>query len=237
MYAVNTYTEKLSYIAKEIFVKVLTKKFVCATICTIKFALIRGRLNADTRYCGGETTVKKVRRGEKQMDELKDIFGEDSLDYATFEQKVKEKGWDLKDFSGGKYVSKEKYSRLQGDFDKYKADNDPQKYADYDAIKAERDQLLQEKEDAQLAGQVSAANVSEKYAKFVTAEVKALVTNGKTFAECLADYLKENPQFVEQAQKPQSFFSRGNSSLDVSGVGVGTPKTTDRIMNDFIRRK
>ena len=171
------------------------------------------------------------------MDELKELFGEESLDYATFEQKVKEKGWDLKDFSGGKYVSKEKYSRLQGDFDKFKQDNDPQKYADYDAIKTELEQLRQEKSDAELAGQVAAAHVGEKFRKFVTSEVKALVTDKKTFKECLDDYLKENQQFVEQAEKPQSFFSRGNSSLDVSGVGAGAPKSTSQTMDNFIRRK
>lgn len=171
------------------------------------------------------------------MDELKELFGEESLDYATFEQKVKEKGWDLKDFSGGKYVSKDKYTRLQSDFDKFKTENDVTKYSDYEAIKTELEQLRQEKTDAELAAQVAAAHVGEKFRKFVTAEVKAIATDKKPFAECLSEYLKENQQFVEQAQKPQSFFSRGNSSLDVSGVGTGAKKTTEQTMDDFIRRK
>ena len=171
------------------------------------------------------------------MNELKELFGEESLDYATFEQKIAEKGWDLRNFDGKKYIDRDTYSKLQRNFDKYKEENNPEKYADYDAIKAELEQLRQEKADAELAGQVAAAHVAEKFRKFVTSEVKALVTDKKAFKECLDEYLKENQQFVEQAEKPQSFFSRGNSSLDVSGVGAGAPKTTSQTMDNFIRRK
>lgn len=40
---------------------------------------------------------------------LKDVFGEDSLDYDTLSSKLQEKGIKLADLSTGKYVDKKKY--------------------------------------------------------------------------------------------------------------------------------
>lgn len=166
------------------------------------------------------------------MEELKAIFGEESLDYATFEQRIADNGIELGNLAGKKYVATEKYSKLQREFDKYKSENDVSKYADYEDVKAERDALRAEKADNELAAQVTAAGVDAKFRKFVLAEVKGLVTDTKDFAACLADYLKENAQFIEQP-KPQTSFFRGGTSVNVDGDI--SKKSTNQKMNEFIK--
>lgn len=169
------------------------------------------------------------------MEELKALFGEESLDYATFESKLAESGLKLANLAGGGYVAADKYSKLQRDFDKYKAENDVSKYSDYEAIKAERDTLVAEKAENALTAQVVAAGVGEKFRKFVTAEVKGLVTKEKDFVACLSEYLKENSQFVEQPDTSgKGFFQRGGSSVDLSGGTKKTQSTSEK-MNNFIK--
>lgn len=167
------------------------------------------------------------------MDELKDLFGDESLDYATFEQKLTDSGMKLVNIKSGGYVDKAKYDKLSGDFNKYKADNDVSKYADYDSLKAEVEQLRTEKLEAGYMSEAAAAGVDEKFREFVISKAKASVTKDKDFKSCLTDYLKENQQFIVQQKQPKYF---GTTSLDMSG-GNKSEKTTSQIMNDFLRRK
>lgn len=165
------------------------------------------------------------------MDELKELFGEESLDYATFEQKLGEKGIKLANLKAGGYIDKAKYDKLAGDFTKYKTDNDVSKYADYDAIKQELETLKAEKAEAELMKDVAAAKVGDKFQKFVLSEVKPLVTDKKDFKACLADYLKDNPQFLEDNQ---GVFKRGSQVILEGGAGGGD-KSTNKKMNDILR--
>lgn len=169
------------------------------------------------------------------MDELKTLFGSDSLDYATFEQKLGEAGINLANLAGGGYVAKGKYDKLAGEYAKYKADNDPSKYADYDSIKAERDTLKAEKAERELSAKVTAAGVGERFTKFVMSEVSALVTDKKDFDTALKEYLAANPQFAEQEQ-PRGFFSRGSTAPNMQGGDEGK-KTINQKMNNLLRGK
>ena len=139
------------------------------------------------------------------MDGLKELFGDGALTAAEFEAKVAEKGYNLADLSGGRYVDKSKFDRLKSDFDRYKADNDVTKYADYDKIVQERDALRAEKQERELVEKVSAAKVSAAFQKFVVSEVKQKVSETMTFDDALAEYVKSNPQYIEGKQAGQPF--------------------------------
>lgn len=167
------------------------------------------------------------------MDELQELFGEESLSYADFTAKLNEKGIKLANIKAGGYVDKGKYDKLAGDFAKYKQENDVSKYADYDTLKEELEKLKAEKEEAEFVAKVAEAKVDAKFQKFVVAEVKPLVSDKKDFKTCLDEYLKENPQFVENVQRRGVIRSGSQVSLD-EGSGAGA-KNINQKMNDFIR--
>ena len=167
------------------------------------------------------------------MDELQELFGEESLSYADFTAKLNEKGIKLANIKAGGYVDKGKYDKLAGEYAKYKQENDVSKYADYDTLKAELEKLKAEKEEAEFVAKVAEAKVDAKFQKFVVAEVKPLVSDKKDFKTCLDEYLKENPQFIENVQRRGVIRSGSQVSLD-EGSGAGA-KNINQKMNDFIR--
>lgn len=167
------------------------------------------------------------------MDELQELFGDGALSYADFSAKLNEHGIKLANIKAGGYVDKGKYDKLAGEYAKYKQENDVSKYADYDAIKTELETLKAEKADAELAKEVAAANVDVKFQKFVMSEVKPLVTDKKDFKACLADYLKENPQFVVNTQRQGVFQKSSQPNFDDSNKG-GAPSTNKK-MNEILR--
>ena len=167
------------------------------------------------------------------MDELQELFGEESLSYADFTAKLNEHGIKLANIKAGGYVDKGKYDKLAGEYAKYKQENDVSKYADYDTLKAELEKLKAEKEEAEFVAKVAEAKVDAKFQKFVVAEVKPLVSDKKDFKTCLDEYLKENPQFVENVQRRGVIRSGSQVSLD-EGNGAGA-KNINQKMNDFIR--
>lgn len=167
------------------------------------------------------------------MDELQELFGEESLSYADFTAKLNEHGIKLANIKAGGYVDKGKYDKLAGEYAKYKQENDVSKYADYDTLKEELEKLKAEKEEAEFVAKVAEAKVDAKFQKFVVAEVKQLVSDKKDFKTCLDEYLKENPQFVENVQRRGVIRSGSQVSLD-EGSGAGA-KNINQKMNDFIR--
>ena len=167
------------------------------------------------------------------MDELQELFGEESLSYADFTARLNEHGIKLANIKAGGYVDKGKYDKLAGEYAKYKQENDVSKYADYDTLKAELEKLKAEKEEAEFVAKVAEARVDAKFQKFVVAEVKPLVSDKKDFKTCLDEYLKENPQFVENVQRRGVIRSGSQVSLD-EGSGAGA-KNINQKMNDFIR--
>ena len=167
------------------------------------------------------------------MDELQELFGDEALNYADFSAKLSEKGIKLANIKAGGYVDKGKYDKLAGEYAKYKQENDVSKYADYDTLKAELEKLKAEKEEAEFVAKVAEAKVDAKFQKFVVSEVKPLVSDKKDFKTCLDEYLKENPQFVENVQRRGVIRSGSQVSLD-EGSGAGA-KNINQKMNDFIR--
>lgn len=167
------------------------------------------------------------------MDELQELFGDEALNYADFSAKLSEKGIKLANIKAGGYVDKAKFDKLSAEFSKFKQDNDVSKYADYDAVKAELEQLKAEKADAELAKEVAAANVDVKFQKFVMSEVKPLVTDKKDFKTCLGEYLKENPQFIVNTQRQNVFQKNSQPNFDDGNKG-GTSSTSKK-MNDILR--
>lgn len=167
------------------------------------------------------------------MDELQELFGDEALNYADFSAKLSEKGIKLANIKAGGYVDKGKYDKLAGEYAKYKQENDVSKYADYDTLKAELEKLKTEKEEAEFVAKVAEAKVDAKFQKFVVSEVKPLVSDKKDFKTCLDEYLKENPQFVENVQRRGVIRSGSQVSLD-EGSGAGA-KNINQKMNDFIR--
>lgn len=167
------------------------------------------------------------------MDELQELFGDEALNYADFSAKLSEKGIKLANIKAGGYVDKGKYDKLAGEYAKYKQENDVSKYADYDTLKAELEKLKAEKEEAEYVAKVAEAKVDAKFQKFVVSEVKPLVSDKKDFKTCLDEYLKENPQFVENVQRRGVIRSGSQVSLD-EGSGAGA-KNINQKMNDFIR--
>ena len=167
------------------------------------------------------------------MDELQELFGEGALSYADFSAKLNEHGIKLANIKAGGYVDKGKYDKLAGEYAKYKQENDVSKYADYETIKTELETLKAEKADAELAKEVAAANVDAKFQKFVMSEVKPLVTEKKDFKACLAEYLKENPQFIVNTQR-QGVFTKGSQPNFDDGAKGGAPSTNKK-MNEILR--
>ena len=167
------------------------------------------------------------------MDELQELFGEESLSYADFTARLSERGIKLANVRAGGYVDKGKYDKLAGEYAKYKQENDVSKYDDYDTLKAELEKLKAEKEEAEYMANVAEARVDARFQKFVVSEVKPLVSDKKDFKTCLGEYLKENPQFVENAQRRGVIRSGSQVSLD-EGSGAGA-KNINQKMNDFIR--
>lgn len=149
------------------------------------------------------------------MEELRSLFGEESLTFSQFLEKLNESGMKLVNIKAGGYVDKNKFDKLQSDFEKYKAENDVSKYADYDALKKEVETLKAEKAEVEFGAEVTAAGVDDKFKKFVLSEVKPLVTEEKDFKTALAEYVKDNAQFLKKEPNPVpnptfKFGSQGN---------------------------
>lgn len=132
------------------------------------------------------------------MEELKNIFGENALNYETFMAKITESGIKLVNLKSGGYVDKNKFEKLQTEFEKYKTDNDISKYSDYEEIKAENEKLKSEKAENELFAHLSEANIDDRFKKFVLSEVKPLVSKDKDFKTALSEYIKDNSQFLKQ---------------------------------------
>lgn len=171
------------------------------------------------------------------MEELKALFGEGSLSYEEFSQKLGEAG-DIKlaNLSSGNYVDKAKYEKLEKKYNewqtKYSAlDESTKGYGDlqakYDALKTDFDALVTKQEEAEKMALISGANVNPKFAKFIYAEVSSMTNESKDFKTALAEYLKDNKEFLNQKQ---------GTYVDLEG-GTLQPKTANEKMNDFIRRR
>jgi hypothetical protein len=171
------------------------------------------------------------------MEEIKALFGESSLNYEEFSQKLGEaKDIKLANLKSGNYVDKAKYDKLETSVNewqtKYSALEESTKgYGDlqtnYDTLKADYDALVTKQEETNKMGLISGANVNPKFAKFVYTEVQSMTNDKKDFQTALTEYLKENKEFLNV--KPSTY-------VNLEG-GISQPKTENEKMNNFIRSK
>lgn len=173
------------------------------------------------------------------MEELKSLFGEGSLSYEEFSQKLGEaKDIKLANLKSGNYVDKSKYEKIEQSNnewqEKYSTLSEStrgyeQLQATYDALKSDYDALVTKQAEADKMGKVKGANVDDEFAEFVYSKVEAMTNNDKDFQTALDEYLAEHKQYLKGATTKNTFVNLEN--------GVGTPKSANEKMNDFIRRK
>lgn len=170
------------------------------------------------------------------MEELKSLFGDGSLNYEQFEQKLGEAGETVKlaNLKSGNYVDRDKYAKVESQANEWKTKYEAkvESTKDYDAVNAERDNLKKELEDlrhkvdeSEKMTLINASNVNPKFAKFVYSEVNALASDDKDFKTALTEYLKDNGEFL----------NKSNSTYVDLQNGTGIKKTADALMNDMIR--
>lgn len=169
------------------------------------------------------------------MEELKELFGEGSLSYEQFAEKVDGAKMKLVNLESGNYVAKKKYTDAQTSADEYKTKYDElfAKVGDYDKIKADFEEMntkygeLQAKQDlADKMSLIAKANVQPQFAKFVYSEVKDLTNEEKDFQTALSEYLKKNAQFI----------NGGKGTYVNLQDGVGTQKSANAIFNEQLRK-
>ena len=169
------------------------------------------------------------------MEGLKDLFGESSLNYEQFEEKVNGANIKLFDLNSGDFVAKKKFADAEASADEYKTKYDElfAKVGDYDKIKADYEEMntkygeLQAKQDlADKMSLIAKANVQPQFAKFVYSEVKDLTNDNKDFQTALSEYLKKNAQFINGGR---------GTYVDLQN-GVGTQKSANAIFNEQLRK-
>lgn len=171
------------------------------------------------------------------MEELKSLFGESSLSYEEFSQKLGE-ATDIKlaNLKSGNYVDKAKYEKLEKSHNewqtKYSALEESTKgfgdlQTSYDTLKAEYDALITKQDEADKMGLISSANVNPKFAKFIYSEVQSMTDESKDFKTALEEYLTDNKEFLNPKQ---------STYVNLEG-GTPQPKSQNEKINDFIRRR
>lgn len=172
------------------------------------------------------------------MEELKSLFGENSLTYDEFTKKIGEAGETIKlaNLKSGNYVDKAKYEKIEKDATdwktKYQSLND--KYKDYDELKTNYETLnenytkLQNKHnETERMNLIKDSNVDTRYQKFVYSEVLQQVDDKKDFQTVLNEYLKENKQYFKNSQSTYANLENNTTP----------PRNANQKMNDFIRRR
>ena len=139
-------------------------------------------------------------------EELKELFGENTLSYDDFTKAVEEKGMKLANLSAGGYVAKSKYD---DDVKKAKGLDYKKKFEDLqasiegdDGVNAKLKNITTERDDykskyevlnknylmLEATNKVANAGIKPEFAKFVANEVLGLVTDTIDFDTALKSY-------------------------------------------------
>lgn len=169
------------------------------------------------------------------MEELKSLFGESSLSYEEFSQKLGEaKDIKLANLKSGNYVDKAKFDKLETSVTEWQTkfsalEESTRGYADlqtnYTNLKSEYDALKTKQDETEKMGMINSSNVNPKFAKFVYAEVLSQVNETKDFQTALGEYLKDNKEFLNTTK---------STFVDLE-KGTGLQKTENQIINEKIR--
>ena len=169
------------------------------------------------------------------MEDLRALFGDSSLSYEEFSQKLGEaKDIKLANLKSGNYVDKAKYDKLESSVNEWQTkfsalEESTRGYGDlqttYDKLKSDYDTLIAKQEEATKMGLINSANVNPKFAKFVYTEVQSMTNDKKDFQTALTEYLRDNKEFLTQ---------RTGSYVNLE-KGQGIQKTEHQIINEKIR--
>ncbi len=183
-------------------------------------------------------------------EELRELFGENSLSYDDFSKAIEEKGMKLANLSAGGYVAKSKYD---DDVKKAKALDWKQKYEDLERsiegddginaklknITTERDDYKSKYEDInskysmlEATNKVINAGIKPEFAKFVASEVLGQETDTLDFDTALKAYKAKNPQFNTETTIVKR---KVGSSLSLDGKEQTNQEETNKTMNELIR--
>ena len=183
-------------------------------------------------------------------EELKELFGENSLSYDDFSKAIEGKGMKLANLSAGGYIAKSKYD---DDVKKAKNLDYKKKYEDLEAsiqgddginaklknITTERDDYKSKYEDLnskysilEATTKVTSAGIKPEFAKFVASEVLGQVSDTLDFDTALKAYKAKNPQFNAETTVVRK---KVGSSLGLEGKETNNQSETNQIMNDLIR--
>lgn len=183
-------------------------------------------------------------------EELKNLFGENSLSYDDFLKAIEEKGMKLANLSAGGYIAKSKYD---DDLKKAKNLDYKKKYEDLEAsiqrddginaklknITSERDDYKSKYEELNskysmldATTKVAKAGIKPEFAKFVASEVLGQVSDTLDFDTALKAYKAKNPQFNTETTVVRKKVS---SSLSLEGKETNNQEETNKTMNDLIR--
>ena len=183
-------------------------------------------------------------------EELKELFGENTLSYEDFSKAIEEKGMKLANLSAGGYIAKTKYD---DDVKKAKNLDYKKKYEDLEAsiqgddginaklknITTERDDYKSKYEELNTkytmldaTTKVANAGIKPEFAKFVASEVLGQVSETIDFDTALKAYKAKNPQFNLETTIIRK---KVGSSLGLDGKEKNNQNETNQIMNDLIR--
>ena len=181
-------------------------------------------------------------------EELRELFGENSLSYDDFTKAVEEKGMKLANLSAGGYIAKSKYD---DDVKKAKALDWKKKHEDLEKsiegdeginaklknITTERDDYKSKYEDInskysmlEATNKAISTGIKPEFAKFVASEVLGQVSETLDFDTALKAYKAKNPQF-----NSETTIKKISTSLSLSGKEQNNENETNKTMNDLIR--
>lgn len=173
------------------------------------------------------------------MEFLKELFGEEGINYDEFAKKVNDKGYKIVDLSKGEYVAKKKYeddlatanSKISEWEGKYNSLNESVKSNDvdfqkkYDELKNSFDVLTSEKE------KLSQENGNYKRKDIVR---NAGITNDRLVDLALFE-LKDSQNFEEDikgwAKDNKALLSGGNKSFKMNGNPNTEASEDDKFFN------
>lgn len=183
-------------------------------------------------------------------DDLKELFGENSLSYDDFSKAIEEKGMKLANLSAGGYIAKSKYD---DDMKKAKNLDYKKKYEDLEAsiqgddginaklknITTERDDYKSKYEDLnskysmlEATTKVTSAGIKPEFAEFVASKVLKEVTDTIDFETALKSFKAKNPQFNTETTIVKR---KVGSSLSLDGKEQTNQEETNKTMNELIR--
>lgn len=181
-------------------------------------------------------------------EELKELFGENTLSYDDFTKAVEEKGMKLANLSAGGYIAKSKYD---DDVKKAKGLDYKKKFEDLqasiegdDGVNAKLKNITTERDDykskyetlnenylmLEATNKVANAGIKPEFAKFVASEVLRTTSDTIDFDTALKSYKAKNPQY-----NAETTVVKKSSSVDLAGKSQPSESQTNSIMNDLIR--